>query len=301
MLGHHHHHTDAPACGHHHARNEGRALWAALITGVFMVLEAVGGIISGSLALIADAGHMLADSASLFLAWFGFRLARQPRDDLRTYGYHRFQILAAFANGLTLVIIAGWIVFEAVQRLLAPVAVEAQTMLGIAIMGLLVNIAAFFILHGADRDNLNIQGALVHVIGDLLGSVAAIIAALVITWYGWLAIDPLLSVLVALLILRSGWSITARSGHILLVGAPPHIDVHAVRDRLIAEVPGLRRVEDLHIWCLTQDRILATLQACVDTQADTCEARAAIRDNLDTHFGISHVTIEIRPDTEAPT
>ncbi|MGF1457171.1 MAG: cation diffusion facilitator family transporter [Alphaproteobacteria bacterium] len=289
-----HHHHDHDHC-HGHVRNESRAFWAAVITGVFMVVEAVGGVLSGSLALLADAGHMLADSGSLFLAWFGFRLARLPVDEHRTFGYHRFQVLAAFVNGLTLFVVAGWIVFEAFERVLSPVPVQADTMIVIAALGFAVNLVAFAILHGADQDNLNIQGAVIHVLGDLLGSVAAIVGAAVILWTGWLPIDPLLSVLVALLILRSAWSVTARSGHILLEGAPPRIDVSRIPTSLTQALPGVVAVEHVHVWCLTQERVLATLHAHTCGTADPCAERAAIREHLRESFGIDHVTIEIAP------
>ncbi len=301
LFGHDHHHDHGHCHGHDHGRNENRTLWAAIITGLFMVVEAVGGILSGSLALLADAGHMLADSGSLFLAWFGFYLGRRPVDEHRTFGYHRFQVLAAFVNGLTLFAVAGWIMIEAVERVVSPVAVDADTMILIAALGLAVNLIAFAILHGADRDNLNIQGALLHVLGDLLGSVAAIIGAFVILWTGWLPIDPLLSVLVALLILRSAWSITARSGHILLEGAPPRLNIRDITDSVTRAVPGIVAVDHVHVWCLTQEHVLATLHAHTKDGVDPCEERAAIRDHLRESFGIDHVTIEISPaDTAAP-
>jgi len=186
-----------------HAHNEHRIGWAALLTGAFMVAEAGGGLLSGSLALLADAGHMLTDAASLALAWLAFRMAHRPADWQRTYGFHRFQVLAAYSNGLTLGFIALAIVYAAVRRLYAPTEVLAAPMLAIAVIGLLINLAAFRILHGAERDNVNVKGALLHVMGDLLGSAAAIAAALVILWTGWTPIDPLLSALVAILILRS--------------------------------------------------------------------------------------------------
>ena len=186
--------TRAQDHGHTHADadNQRRVLWAMLLTSGFMLAEVVGGVVAGSLALLADAGHMLTDCASLALAWMAFRIGRRPHDARRTYGYHRFQVLAAFVNGLSLIAIVLWIAIEAVRRLLDPVEVLGGLMLVIAVLGLLVNLAAFWILHGGDRANLNIRGAALHVMGDLLGSVAAIVAALVIFWDGWVPIDPLL-------------------------------------------------------------------------------------------------------------
>ncbi|HSB59551.1 MAG TPA: cation diffusion facilitator family transporter, partial [Methyloceanibacter sp.] len=186
--------SHAPGQAHTHRRdtNERRMGLAALITGLFMFVEVAGGIISGSLALLADAGHMLTDLGSLSLAWFGFRLARRPADWKRTYGFDRFQVLVAFANGLALFAIAVWIVLEAVERLSQPQAVAGGIMIVVGAAGLAVNLIAFGLLHGADRENLNVKGAAIHVLGDLLGSVAALAAGAVIYLTGWTPIDPLL-------------------------------------------------------------------------------------------------------------
>src|SRR6185312_8873825 len=174
---HSHHHGDARhSHGAAHANNERRMGIAAALTGAFMFAEVAGGIAAGSLALIADAGHMLTDFASLSLAWFGFRLSRRPADWRRTYGFDRFQVLVAFTNGLALFAIAAWIVYEATERLMAIPHVSGGIMVIVAVLGLVVNIAAFVLLQGADRDNLNVRGAAIHVLGDLLGSVAALAA-----------------------------------------------------------------------------------------------------------------------------
>src|SRR5687768_348156 len=185
----HHHGHDHSGHGHshHHGHaNERSVGLAALLTGGFMIAEVVGGVLAGSLALLADAGHMLTDFASLALAWIGFRLTRQPADWRRTYGFDRFAVLVAFVNGMALFAIAGWIVTEAVQRLYSPVEVLGAPMLWIAAAGLGVNVVSFFVLRAGDRDNLNIRAAVLHVVGDLLGSVAAVIAALVILATGWM-------------------------------------------------------------------------------------------------------------------
>ena len=171
---------------HQHGADEGnlkRVLIALVLTGTFMVVEIVGGIISGSLALLADAGHMLTDTMALALAAVAFNVSKRPADTRLTYGYQRFQILAAFVNGLSLLLIVGWILYEAIQRFIAPEAVMGPMMLVVAAAGLVINIIAFIVLHGGDRENLNIRGAALHVAGDLLGSVAAIVAAIVIIWY----------------------------------------------------------------------------------------------------------------------
>ena len=203
--------------------NVRRVQIALALTATFMVVEVVGGVISGSLALLADAGHMLTDTMSLALAALAFRVSSRPADARRSYGYHRFQILAAFVNGLSLLFIVGWILLEAVRRFVEPVEVMGTTMLLVASAGLIINIVSFLMLHGGDRQNLNMRGAAMHVAGDLLGSLAAIVAALVIIQTGWMPIDPILSVAVAMLILRSAWQLVKRSGHILLEGAPTNI------------------------------------------------------------------------------
>ncbi|WP_455204709.1 cation diffusion facilitator family transporter, partial [Kaarinaea lacus] len=222
---------------HSHAGNEKRLSWAIGLTGIFMVVEVGGGIISGSLALLADAAHMLTDMSSLLLAWIAARIAKKPADKLRSYGYHRVQILAAFINGASFFVIVIWIGYEATQRLLQPRDVMGGVMLIIAFTGLLVNVIVFYILHGGDQKDLNLRGALVHVIGDMLGSFAAIVSAGVIMLTGWTPIDPLLSILVAILILRSAWFVVRHSTHILLEGTPEDVDVRQIRETLSQVIP----------------------------------------------------------------
>ncbi len=283
--------------GHDHShipKNETKIAIAAALTGVFMLVEVAGGVISGSLALIADAGHMLTDFASLMLAWLGFRLARRPADWKRTYGFDRFSVLAAFVNGMSLFAIAGWILWEAVQRLNDPQEIMGGVMLWVALGGLLVNILAFWVLtRGGESENLNIRAAALHVMGDLLGSVAALVAALVIIWTGWTPIDPILSVLVVLIILRSAWKVVAQSGHILLEGAPDGFDRRDVASDLCAEVPGLRDVRHIHAWSVTQERPMVTMVVELDAGSDMATIKAAIRARLQERHGIGHVTIEV--------
>ena len=232
---------------------------ALVLTATFMVVEVIGGILSGSLALLADAGHMLADTMALGLAALAFRVSRRPADHRLTYGYQRFQMLAAFVNGLSLLVIVGWILFEAVRRFLAPPEVIGGTMLVVAGAGLIVNIVSFAVLHGGDRDNLNIRGAALHVAGDLLGSIAAIIAALVIIGTGWMPIDPILSVAVAMLILRSAWALVKRSAHVLLEGAPEWLDRDDMRDKIMGRVPAVTDIHHVHVWGLTPQDLMLTM------------------------------------------
>lgn len=239
-----HNHSDP---GHSHVpKDERKIAIAALLTGGFMLAEVFGGVISGSLALIADAGHMLTDFASLVLAWFAFRLARRPADWKRTYGFDRFSVLAAFVNGLSLFAIAIWITFEAISRLREPQEVKGGLMLWVALGGLVVNIIAFWMLTRGESDNLNVRAAALHVAGDLLGSVAALIASLVIIYTGWTPIDPILSILVVLLILRSAFKVVKEGTHILLEGAPHGFDSREVKRVLVEEVAGVAAVQHLH-------------------------------------------------------
>ena len=273
--------------------NERRIFIAMWLTGGFMVAEVVGGLISGSLALIADAGHMATDTAALGLAWLAFRLSQRPADTSRSYGYHRGEVLAAFVNGIAMLALVLWILVEAVQRLFAPVEIMGGIMLWIAVGGLLVNCVAFWLLHGGSKENLNIQGAAVHVLGDLLGSVAAIIAAGVIIWTGWTPIDPLLSIAVALLVLRSAWFIARQSAHILMEGAPPGLEPAQIKSDLLGNIDGLDDVHHVHTWSLNQERPLVTLHARIQEDADADALLKAINARLMEKFKVDHATVQI--------
>lgn len=287
-------HSHAHGPGHAHGSdNERRVLLALVLTASFMAVEVAGGLISGSLALLADAAHMLTDAAALALAWVAFRIARRPADARRSYGYHRGQVLAAFVNGAVLIIIVAAIAVEAVQRLMDPQPVAGWTMLAIAALGMLVNLGALFILHGGDRRNLNMRGAAVHVLGDLLGSAAAVVGALVILGAGWMPIDPILSLVVGLLVLRSAWLVVRESGHILLEGTPAEIDPQALRQTLLADIPALQDVHHIHAWSLTAERPLITLHAQVSETADTQAVLKNIKQVLADRFGIDHSTVQI--------
>ena len=286
--------------GHDHSHdhgtsnvNERRLFWAGLLTAGTMLAEAIGGIYAGSLALLADAGHMLTDAAALGLAWLAVRVVARPADWKRTYGFQRFEVLAAFTNGLALFFIAIAISWEAAARIFMPVAVLGGTMLIIATIGLLVNLGTLLILRTGGGANLNVRAALLHVTSDLLGSIAAILAALVILWTGWTPIDPLLSILIALLILRSAWLITKDAGHILLEGAPSGLDVREVQKDLEASIPEVLSIHDIHAWCLNEERPLMTLHARISQAAPPEEIAAAIKARLRQSYGIVHATVEI--------
>ena len=309
---HTHHDHDSHDHGHAHGHNHGigghchtpkvsesnrwRVGLAAIITGAFMVVEGVGGLLSGSLALLADAGHMFTDFAALSMAWAAFRLAMRPADARYSYGYDRISILVAFVNGLTLFAVAIWIVWEAFHRLQTPGEILAGPMLWVAIAGLIVNLVVFWVLLGADQENLNIRGAILHVLGDLLGSVAAIAAALIILATGWVIADPILSVLVALLILRSAWGLMKDSGHILLQGVPKALDVGEIEAELVNHIEGLIRVENIRLWSLTQERPIITLTAYINGTVVIGPVSDAIKSRLSDKFHIEDATVVLMPD-----
>lgn len=286
----HHDHSHTPPVSQD---NERRIFIAMLLTGGFMVAEIIGGLLSGSLALIADAGHMATDTAALALAWLAFRLSKRPADARRSYGYHRGEVLAAFVNGIAMIALVVWIFVEAIRRLFEPVEVLGGVMLWIAVGGLAVNCVAFWLLHTGSRDNLNVRGAAVHVAGDLLGSIAAIIAAGVIIQTGWTPVDPLLSMAVALLVLRSAWFITRQSAHILMEGAPQNLDPAAIGSDLLNTIEDLEDVHHIHIWCLTQERPLVTLHARIKDEANPDQMLKTISSRLLDRFQIEHVTVQI--------
>lgn len=285
---------------HQHDANESnlrRVMIALVLTGAFMVVEIIGGIISGSLALLADAGHMLTDTMALALAAMAFHVSKRPPDGKLTFGYQRFQILAAFVNGLSLLAIVGWILFEAINRFIHPNEILGETMLVVAAAGLVVNLISFTVLHTGDQENLNIRGAAVHVAGDLLGSVAAIVAAIVIIYTGWTPIDPILSVAVAALILKSAWSLVKRSAHILLEGAPEWLDVQVMQDRIVAGVPGVGEIHHVHIWGLTPQQLMLTMHMSMsDSPVSQADVLRDVKKFLQEEYGIGHATIEVDVD-----
>ena len=268
------------------------AVTLALVSG-YLVVEVVGGVLSGSLALLADAGHMLSDVAALALSLVAMRIAQRPPTPHRTYGYHRAEILAALANGAALVAIAALIVREAAERFTHPSDVKAGLMLAVAGGGLVVNLVSLALLHH-DRDaSLNVRGAWLHVLTDALGSVQAIAAGVVIALFGWRWADPLASVLIALLVAYSAWGLVRESVAILMEGVPGHIDVTAL-GKAIAAVAGVAGVHDLHVWTITSGFV--SLSAHVHVAAGREMAvLEAVRRVIAEEFGISHTTIQIEP------
>jgi len=276
----------------HSSVSRKRMLWAVLLTGSFMLIEVIGGVISGSLALIADAGHMLTDTAALLLAFYAMRLSTKPADSERTFGYGRLQVLAAYTNGIFLIVLTAWIVWESIQRFYQPNPIQSTTMLIVAILGLLVNIVVFKVLHSAGESNINVRGALLHVLGDLLGSVGAIIAALIIWQWGILWVDPLLSLLVSVLILRSAYHVIKDASHILLEGKPQEIDTGEVRQDLMA-MEGVVDIHHLHLWSISEQEPLMTFHALITDESDSDELLELMLTDLKAKYGIAHATIQI--------
>jgi cobalt-zinc-cadmium efflux system protein len=292
--GHHGGHDHAHD-GHAHAHDSsGRLLGIALaLTTLFMVVELVGGLLAQSLALLADAGHMVTDVAALALAWTATHLARRPADPRRSFGYQRLRVLATFVNGCALLFIVAWIAIEAVQRLLNPVPVNGWAILWIGGAGLAVNVAVFFMLRSGDHQDMNISAATLHVIGDLLGSIAAVLGAIVILRTGWLPIDPLLSLVVCTLIVRSAVALVRRSAHILMEGAPDWLDVGEVRRTLEQRIPAIRDVHHVHAWLVGPRETLLTMHASVALSADHSLVLKDAKAVLAERFGITHATIQI--------
>jgi cobalt-zinc-cadmium efflux system protein len=271
-----------------------RRLGAAFVlTIVFMAIEAVGGWFAGSLALMADAGHMLTDALALALAFAGFWFGRRPPDQRRSYGYRRFEVLAAWINGLLLSGIALLIMGEAALRLLAPVAVKALPMLSIATAGLGVNLVTLWWLRQEPSNHINLRGAIFHVIGDVLGSAAAMLAAIVILATGWMPIDPLLSLVIALLILRSAFALVRGATHILLEGTPDDIDLERMREDVANSVPEITGIHHIHAWSLTSGHPMLTLHVQLAEGADRDTALHAIKERLATAFHISHSVVQL--------
>ncbi|MGF1604859.1 MAG: cation diffusion facilitator family transporter [Rhodothalassiaceae bacterium] len=287
-------HAHSHSHDHAHSASEHRLLAAFGVIFVFMLVEVIGGIWAGSLALLADAAHMLTDAGALGLAWYAQRLSRRPADPARPYGYGRIQVLAAFVNGLSLLVLCVWILVEAVDRFLTPEEVLAGPMMAVAIAGLLANVVAFVLLHGAEQ-SMNVRGALLHVLGDLLGSVAALIAAAVITMTGWMSIDPLLSLLVVALIVVNAWRLVRRSGHILMQGAPAHLDAMDIRAALQDGVTAAEAVHDVRLWMLTDEHPYLTLHLRIRPEADAQAVLMQAKDLLLKRFDIRHTTIQIEP------
>jgi cobalt-zinc-cadmium efflux system protein len=262
-----------------------------VMTAGFMLVEFVAGWIANSLALLADAGHMLTDTAAIALALFAAWIAQLPATPDKTFGYLRFEILAALVNGAVLFVVAGLIVWDAVERIADPPEVEARILFGVATAGLIVNVIGARLLHAGHKESLNLRGAYLHVLGDLLGSVGALAAGVVILLTGWMLADPIISIGIALLILVGAWRLVRESVDVLLEATPRHIALGEV-ERQIATVPGVEDVHDLHVWTLTSGVVAMSGHAVVPDPADGQRALEVVQERL-ASMGIHHVTLQI--------
>ncbi|MFF2885427.1 cation diffusion facilitator family transporter [Paenibacillus sp. NPDC057967] len=293
---HSHSHSHSHGHGHHHhgPNNKAGLLIALIITSTIMVLEFVGGLVTNSLALLSDSGHMLSDAGALALSLIAMWFAAKPASPNKTYGFYRFEILAALLNGVTLFVIAGFIVAEAIERFQDPPTVASGSMMIIASIGLLANLASAWTLmrKGDIHGNLNVRSAYLHVLGDALGSVGAIIAGLLMMLFNWYIADPIISVIVALLILKSAWGIIKSTVHILMEGTPITIDAERVKEVLLG-ISGVKDVHDLHIWTITSGLDSLSCHVLIEDSASSqLVLQEAVR-RIEQEFQIQHTTIQV--------
>ncbi len=290
MSEHHHHNHEHK---HSHNDNQKKLKWIFVCAAVYMVVEIVAGFYSGSLALLADAGHMAIDSASIALSLFAAWAAHRPPNAEKTYGYHRLEILAATVNGATLIAISFWICYEAWERFQTTVDIKAQTMTFVAVGGLLVNIVSLKILHG-DHDHVNLKSVRLHILTDLLGSVSAIIAGLLVWQFGWTKADPLLSVFISILILFGAWKLLVECVNILLEGVPANIDLNEVRNSITTH-SLVKEVHDLHVWTVTSGVPALSAHIVLKDGSESAQVLKELEATFKEKFKIEHVTLQIEP------
>jgi cobalt-zinc-cadmium efflux system protein len=274
---------------------------ALLLTFLYMIAEAIGGWFTNSLALVADAGHMLTDVAALSLTIAAFWFAARPATSRKAYGYYRLEVLAAFANGIVLVVLSIWVVYEAIQRWQAAPEIKGVGLTLIALGGFAVNLIAAYLLHSDHKHNLNVRGAWLHVIGDLFGSVAAIVAGVLIVQFGWTWADALCSVIISLIIVYGAWRLIMESVNVLLEGTPPHINLAAVEASIVG-MSGVQGIHDLHVWTISSGIDALSAHISHDESVTHSELLQAVRGRLHDEFGIDHLTIQMETsslETEA--
>lgn len=293
--------------GHDHShsgRSSGsvtRLKAALVLTFVYMIAEAVGGWITNSLALIADAGHMLTDVAAMSLTLFAFWFASRPATSKKTYGYYRLEILAAFVNGVALALLSLWVIYEAIERWQSQPDVKGAQLLVIATGGLIVNIISAVLLHSGHKHDLNMRGAFLHVVGDLLGSVAAMIAGILILAFGWMWADSVGSILISAIIIAGAWRLILDSVNVLLEGTPAHIDLAAVEETLLGTA-GVNGIHDLHVWTISSGIHALSVHISHDDSVRHSDLLGVVRERLHDGFGIDHLTIQMETldrETEA--
>lgn len=282
--------------GHSHSEaNSKRLMLTLCLAAGYMVAEIVGGLISNSLALLADAGHMFSDVASLALSVFAIWISSRPAGSQQTFGYYRAEVLAALVNGAALVAVSFFIVYEAWHRFSDPPEVQGGLMMWIAVGGLIVNVIGLVVLHGGKDDSLNVRGAWLHVMSDTLGSVAAIVAGLLIQNFGWYIADPIISAVISLLVVVSAWRLLSDSVWVLMQAAPASIDVPELSAALV-ETPGVLEVHDLHVWTITSGMDSVSCHIVSDGTQPYDELLQRVRDVVISRFATDHVTIQIEPE-----
>jgi cobalt-zinc-cadmium efflux system protein len=287
MTDHSHSHSAANA-------NQRRLLIALAITALMTVVELVGGVLSNSLALLGDAGHMFTDTLALGLSVVALTLAKRPASQTRTYGFHRAEVLAALTNGTILVLICGFIFYESYQRLVSPPEVRGSLMLVVAAIGFLANLIGILILRSASRDNLNVKGAFLHMWGDTISSIGVIVASVIILVTGWTMVDPIISIFIGLLILRGAISLVLESSDILLEAVPKHLDVTQISSAL-KEIEGIRDVHDLHLWTITSGIYALSCHLLIEDRMVSSSSHIVeeVNQALSQKFGIGHSTLQL--------
>jgi cobalt-zinc-cadmium efflux system protein len=283
----HSHHSSANA-------NQRRLLIALAITSLMALVELVGGLLSNSLALLGDAGHMFTDTVALGLSVVALSLAKRPASQTRTYGFHRAEVLAALANGTILVLICGFLFYETYQRFVDPPEVRGGLMLVVAAIGFVANLAGILILRSASRDNLNVKGAFLHMWGDTISSVGVIAAGVIILATGWTMVDPIISIFIGLLILRGAISLVLESNSILLEAVPKHLDVTQIASAL-KEIEGVRNVHDMHLWTITSGMYALSCHLLIEDRMVSASSRIVeeVNQALSQKFGIGHSTLQL--------
>ena len=291
----HHNHNHNHTHGFVRERGKSRLRLVLVLTSLFFVVEVLGGLWTNSLALLSDAGHMLSDMFALGLSLFAFWLSSRKPSPTKTYGYYRFEVVSAFINGVLLILIALWIFGEAYSRFQEPAAVKSVPMLVIAVLGLMINLLGIYLLHEIGTKNINIRGAMFHLIGDAAGSVGAITAAIAISLTGWTFFDPLVSVLIGLLIIYSAWRLLWDVVNILMQGVPPHIDLDGIKQEMLS-VDGVIGLCDLHIWSLTSEVESLSAHVVVEDMGRNKEILEKLTCLIRDRFGINHVTLQIEDE-----
>lgn len=285
-----HHHSHVPKLDE---KSQKKILIAGLVTASYMLVEIIGGLWVNSIALVADGVHMMTDAMALGVAWWGFYMSQKPATAIMTFGFQRFQILTAFVNGFTLLLIVGGITFMAIYRLMEPQEVMGKEMFIIALVGLFNNLFVFWLLHSGNQNNMNMRGATLHFLGDTLGSVAVIAGAIIIFYTGWMLVDPILSILIAIIIGIGAYRLTKESANILLEGVPAGYEIQRISEDLEAQFQYLKEVHHIHLWAISEEQVMMTLHAKTDLAHINDQTLFEIKQYLHEVHKVHHVTLQL--------